>query len=155
MLLHYSFLLECPDLITIHDLAECGRSDEENCCNRYKLHLLGRWKCHWYVEETLDITRQVLSHHDLLTSVFIHLKPGPQVFISRDAPRYFTAFATHLGCYCLLVVDIILLRWYLTTQNRKRDRLAAEGVREAHDTAFVHAFEDKTDNENPNFRYVY
>ncbi|KAK7739070.1 hypothetical protein SLS53_005968 [Cytospora paraplurivora] len=80
---------------------------------------------------------------------------GPQVFIKRDAPRYFTAFATHLGCYCLLVVDIILLRWYLTTQNKKRDRLAVEGIREAHDTAFIHAFEDKTDSENPNFRYVY
>lgn len=80
---------------------------------------------------------------------------GPQVFLSWDAPRYFIAFATHIGCYCLLVIDIILLRWYLTAQNKKRDRLAAQGVRAAHDEAFVHAFEDKTDMENPNFRYVY
>ncbi|CAN8100739.1 unnamed protein product [Discula destructiva] len=80
---------------------------------------------------------------------------GPQVFLTRDEPRYFIAFATHLGCYALLVVDLVVLRWYLVSQNKKRDRLAAEGVGEAHDEAFVHAFEDKTDKENPNFRYVY
>lgn len=80
---------------------------------------------------------------------------GPQVFLAWDGPRYFIAFATHLGCYGLLVVDILLLRWYLTAQNKKRDRLAAEGVQEAHDEAFVHAFEDITDKKNANFRYVY
>ncbi|KAF3765194.1 MFS general substrate transporter [Cryphonectria parasitica EP155] len=80
---------------------------------------------------------------------------GPQVFLSWDAPRYFTAFATHLGCYSLLVIDILALRWYLTWQNKKRDQLAAQGVREAHDESYLHAFEDYTDKENPNFRYVY
>lgn len=40
-------------------------------------------------------------------------------------------------------------------QNKKRDRLAAEGNSDARDDAFVHAFEDKTDKENPNFRYVF
>lgn len=80
---------------------------------------------------------------------------GPQVFLTWDAPRYFIAFSTHLGCYSLLVIDVILLRWYLRAQNKKRDRLAAEGVGEARDEAFVHAFEDLTDKENPNFRYVY
>lgn len=75
--------------------------------------------------------------------------------MSTDAPRYFIAFATHLGCYTLLVIDIVLLRWYLVAQNKKRDRLAAEGVQAANDQLFVHAFEDNTDKENPNFRYVY
>jgi hypothetical protein len=83
------------------------------------------------------------------------LPAGPQVFLDWDGPRYFIAFATHLGCYGLLVVDIVLLRWYLVAQNKKRDRLAAEGVQEARDEAFVHAFEDITDKKNPNFRYVY
>jgi hypothetical protein len=40
-------------------------------------------------------------------------------------------------------------------QNKKRDALAAAGVSEAHDENMVHAFEDLTDKENPNFRYVY
>ncbi|UNI16975.1 hypothetical protein JDV02_003357 [Purpureocillium takamizusanense] len=80
---------------------------------------------------------------------------GPQVFLDRDKPRYFIAFATHLGCYSLLVVVIVALRWYLVRQNRLRDGMADAGVREARDERMLHAFEDLTDRENPNFRYVY
>ncbi|KAJ3534792.1 hypothetical protein NM208_g7403 [Fusarium decemcellulare] len=80
---------------------------------------------------------------------------GPQVFLSWDAPRYFIAFATHLGCYTLLVIVLISFRWYLVRENKRRDQLAAAGVPEAADNQLVHAFEDMTDRENPNFRYVY
>ena len=80
---------------------------------------------------------------------------GPQVFLGREAPKYYTAFATHLGCYGLLVLVIIGFRWYLVSQNKKRDALAAAGIAEARDDDMVHAFEDLTDRENPNFRYVY
>ncbi|CAJ2504579.1 Uu.00g119730.m01.CDS01 [Anthostomella pinea] len=80
---------------------------------------------------------------------------GPQVFLSREAPRYYTAWATHLGCYSLLVVVLLFFRWHLTKENKKRDQLAAAGVGEANDSSMVHAFEDLTDRENPNFRYVF
>lgn len=80
---------------------------------------------------------------------------GPQVFLDWDKPRYFIAFATHLGCYSLLVIVIIGLRFYLKYENKKRDALAESGAREARDEQLVHAFEDLTDKENPNFRYVY
>jgi sugar phosphate permease len=80
---------------------------------------------------------------------------GPQVFLSKDAPKYFTAFATHLGCYSLLVLVLLYFRWHLVRQNKKRDAMAAAGVSEAKDERMVHAFEDLTDRENPNFRYVY
>ncbi|KAI6855152.1 MFS general substrate transporter [Hortaea werneckii] len=80
---------------------------------------------------------------------------GPQVFLKWDAPRYFIAFATHIGCYALLVLIILLLRWHLKRQNRLRDRLAAEGIAEAADASHQHAFEDLTDQQNPNFRYMY
>jgi hypothetical protein len=53
-----------------------------------------------------------------------------------------------------LVIVILGLRWYLVHQNNKRDELAAAGISEAKDAKFVHAFEDLTDKENPNFRYV-
>ncbi|EFY98988.2 MFS transporter [Metarhizium robertsii] len=80
---------------------------------------------------------------------------GPQVFLWWNAPRYFIAFATHLGCYSLLVVVIIALRIYLVRQNHERDQLAAAGVQEARDGRMLHAWEDLTDKENPNFRYVF
>ncbi|TGO34926.1 hypothetical protein BHYA_0176g00070 [Botrytis hyacinthi] len=80
---------------------------------------------------------------------------GPQVFLKNDAPRYFIAFATHLGCYILLLLVLIFLRWHLMRENKRRDELAEAGVREANDRDMVHAFDDLTDRENPNFRYVY
>ncbi|KAL8386820.1 hypothetical protein RB595_010362 [Gaeumannomyces hyphopodioides] len=80
---------------------------------------------------------------------------GPQVFLSWNKPKYFIAFATHLGCYTLLVIVIVSLRFYLTYQNKHRDRLAAEGVREARDENMTRAFDDLTDRENLNFRYMY
>ncbi|KAM5349080.1 hypothetical protein ACJ41O_008903 [Fusarium nematophilum] len=80
---------------------------------------------------------------------------GPQVFLAHDGPRYFIAFATHLGCYSLLVVVILALRWYLRRENRRRDEMAARGVAEARDDAMVRAFDDLTDKENLSFRYVY
>lgn len=70
---------------------------------------------------------------------------GPQVFLKWDAPRYFIAFSTHIGCYALLVLILLLLRWHLSRQNKLRDRIAAEGVSEAADEHNTHAFEDLTD----------
>lgn len=49
---------------------------------------------------------------------------------------------------------IAYLRWYLRRQNAKKDVLA-EAVVEVRDEEFVHAFEDLTDRENANFRYVF
>ncbi|KAK6529108.1 hypothetical protein TWF694_004323 [Orbilia ellipsospora] len=76
---------------------------------------------------------------------------GPQVFLAWDAPRYFIAFSTHLGCYVLLVIIILFLRFYLRRQNKKKDAMegnsASKGV--------VHGFDDLTDKQNINFRYIY
>jgi hypothetical protein len=84
---------------------------------------------------------------------------GPQVFLTWDSPRYFIAFSTHMGCYVLLVIVLIFQRWYLKNENAKKDRLQAElaasGAAGVADSQMVHAFDDLTDKENLNFRYVY
>jgi hypothetical protein len=79
---------------------------------------------------------------------------GPQVFLSWNAPRYFIAFAVHMGCYSLLVVVIAYLRWELGRRNREKEGLASAGIREARDEGLVHAWDDLTDRENLSFRYV-
>jgi hypothetical protein len=81
--------------------------------------------------------------------------PGPQVFLKWDSPRYLIAFSTHLGCYTLLVLVIIFLRFHLMRQNKKKDELASAGIKEANDAELVHAFDDLTDRQNLNFRYMY
>lgn len=84
---------------------------------------------------------------------------GPQVFLAWDAPRYRIAFSVHLACYALVVIAIAILRWHLTRENARRDRLAEEMGREAEgvvrDERLVHSFEDLTDRENGAFRYVF
>jgi len=80
---------------------------------------------------------------------------GPQVFLGWDAPRYFIAFSTHLGCYVALVGAILFLRFHLKRQNKKKDEMAANGVVEANVDDVSRAFEDLTDKENLSFRYVY
>ncbi|KAE8391497.1 MFS general substrate transporter [Aspergillus alliaceus] len=80
---------------------------------------------------------------------------GPQVFLDRDKPRYFIAFGVHLGCYSAMTVAVIFLRFYLMAQNKKKDRMLREaGIDPAADN-LNHAFEDRTDQENLHFRYIY
>ena len=77
------------------------------------------------------------------------------MFFPWDIPRYFVAFAIHLGCYTFLIIVLLSLRFYLRRQNKKKDELAAAGIDEAKDERMIHAWEDLTDKENPNFRYVF
>ncbi|CDM34276.1 hypothetical protein DTO006G1_4108 [Penicillium roqueforti] len=80
---------------------------------------------------------------------------GPQVFLDRDAPRYHIAWSVHLACYACMVSAVIYLRFHLKRENAKKDKLLAEAGLSAADPTLIHAFEDKTDRENLNFRYVY
>ncbi|KAF9872037.1 major facilitator superfamily transporter [Colletotrichum karsti] len=79
---------------------------------------------------------------------------GPQVFRTQDAPRYFLALAIIIGCFSLLEITLFALRTYYVWQNKSREAKIARGEAVA-DTAHTHAFEDITDKENVNFRYVY
>ncbi|CUA71692.1 putative transporter C1773,15 [Schizosaccharomyces pombe 972h-] [Rhizoctonia solani] len=88
---------------------------------------------------------------------------GPQVFRSNDAPRYPKGFAVHIVMYGIQLVTIVVLRLYLLRQNVLKRR--AQGVREEGTSGQVegedkavkhsHAFDDLTDMENPDFRYIY
>ncbi|PGH13550.1 hypothetical protein AJ79_03543 [Helicocarpus griseus UAMH5409] len=80
---------------------------------------------------------------------------GPQVFLEWNKPRYFIAFAVHLGCYSILLLVIFGLRWHLSRQNKIKDKWAAERGEEGTDKGLVHAFDDLTDRENMNFRYIF
>jgi hypothetical protein len=76
------------------------------------------------------------------------------VFLAWDAPRYFIAFSTHLGCYALLLSTLVFLRWWYIKENARKDKFIAEGLAKKDDD-LKHSFEDLTDRENYNFRYVY
>lgn len=117
---------------------EHRRTNQEVLRSLHELHRMVRWQ-----RSRSVVPRIPSSNHQT------DAPQGPQVFRNNDQPRYFIAFSTHMGCYVLLLLVIISLRFYLTRLNKQRDRAGAKDERN------VHAFEDLTDKENPNFRYVY
>lgn len=60
-----------------------------------------------------------------------------------------------MGCYVLLVLTIIFMRWHLVRENKMKDDLLTAAGLPALDPGMLHAFEDLTDRENKNFRYIY
>ncbi|KAI9170604.1 transporter [Paramyrothecium foliicola] len=85
-----------------------------------------------------------------MTLVFVGWAVGnliaPQIFQEKDAPRYLPGFVVHLVVYGVYIGLVILTRIVLMARNRGK---ATQEV--THDLAF----QDLTDRENPNFRYVY
>ncbi|CAI7658586.1 unnamed protein product [Penicillium bialowiezense] len=79
---------------------------------------------------------------------------GPQVFQSKDAPRYFTCFSVHMGCYGVLIILLLTLRWHLKRQNSMKDALQDQDW-SANAMNLDNAFDDLTDRENLSFRYHY
>lgn len=74
---------------------------------------------------------------------------GPQLFQSIWAPRYFNTLYIHLGLYGLYIIVMLAMRTLLVRRNKKRDAaLVGENMH-------AHAFEDKTDLQNAEFRYSY
>ena len=84
---------------------------------------------------------------------------GPQLFRSNDAPHYRKAFSGQLACYVAIILVFIALRLYYMAQNRKKrvaNNLMNGRDADAPDQIDLsHAFDDLTDKQNPNFRYVY
>ncbi|PWY79242.1 pantothenate transporter [Aspergillus heteromorphus CBS 117.55] len=83
---------------------------------------------------------------------------GPQLFKTNEAPRYSTAFAAILACFCLGIADVILFRVYMMWENKRRDRKQGRTIQpesqELEDA--VQGFAgtgDISDWQNENYRY--
>ncbi|KAJ5966310.1 MFS general substrate transporter [Penicillium waksmanii] len=99
-------------------------------------------------------TKKSVSTASLFLAWAVGNMIGPQVFQSKDAPRYFTCFSVHMGCYACIIILLGVLRWHLVRENNKRDLLQEEDWR-ASEANLDNAFDDLTDRENLSFRYKY
>ena len=82
---------------------------------------------------------------------------GSNFFKANEAPRYFTGITALLVSSIAFKVVLLMLRFYMSWENKRRDRLY--GVEEIVDgeagqEAIQAGFMDKTDIENKHFRYV-
>ncbi|KAF2194346.1 MFS allantoate transporter [Zopfia rhizophila CBS 207.26] len=76
---------------------------------------------------------------------------GPHAFLDSEAPIYRTGIKMILGCAVSQVALAIALRYLLIRRNSERDKIAAD--RSEDDQGEDEPMMDKTDFENPAFRY--
>ncbi|KAJ7179842.1 major facilitator superfamily domain-containing protein [Mycena crocata] len=106
-------------------------------------------------------TKQVIASSLVFIAWALGNAIGPQVFRANDSPRYIRAFIAHLVMYGVQLVAIVVLRLRLMRLNvLKRRAQALEPTKangELDDEKIAHkqAFDDLTDFENKDFRYVY
>lgn len=82
---------------------------------------------------------------------------APQIFRQSDAPRYIKGFVAHLVIYGVYLVLVVATRLLLLRRNmlKRQAAVGATGSSEQDLVSHDLAFQDLTDIENPNFRYVY
>jgi ACS family allantoate permease-like MFS transporter len=78
---------------------------------------------------------------------------GPQLFISSEKPLYPTAMVTIIVMYIIFIVSQLAYRQLCAFENRKRDRMAAEGIEEAVPRKATDE-DNVTDVDDLRFRYV-
>ncbi|KAL2430490.1 putative transporter [Exophiala dermatitidis] len=78
---------------------------------------------------------------------------GPHIFFPKEAPIYESAITGLLVCFGLSISFNLVLRFYMSRENKKRDAALTRGEIQEVDGE-LEGFHDKTDRENPAFRYV-
>ncbi|EIN10598.1 MFS general substrate transporter [Punctularia strigosozonata HHB-11173 SS5] len=106
-------------------------------------------------------TKQVMANSLVFIAWAVGNAIGPQVFRANDAPRYTHAFISHMVLYGIQCSTIVALRIHLMRMNVLKRRAQGKpeievgGATEEEHLENKHAFDDLTDKENPDFRYVY
>ncbi|KAK0206651.1 major facilitator superfamily domain-containing protein [Desarmillaria ectypa] len=106
-------------------------------------------------------SKQVIASTLVFVAWAVGNAVGPQVFRSDDGPRYVKAWIAHMVMYGLQIATIFLLRIRLMRLNvlKRRAQSLKESQASGEDSdehlAHRRAFDDLTDQENPDFRYVY
>ncbi|WWC69813.1 uncharacterized protein I206_103756 [Kwoniella pini CBS 10737] len=77
---------------------------------------------------------------------------SPQLFWSTWAPRYIPSLYIHLGLYATYILLAIATRTMLIRRNASK-RAAREKRGDGETNTNLHAFEDLTDLQNPDYKY--
>jgi len=84
---------------------------------------------------------------------------GPQLWITKQAPRYHTGCVANVGCLAVLAVTFLVYRALCAWDNQKRDELMASMSQEEYEAYQMEKqrgrdLSDLTDLEDISFRYV-
>lgn len=75
---------------------------------------------------------------------------GSNIFLSKEAPHYWTGYGFILGIDCLAFITCLALRYVLMSINKKRDELTEEGIREKYGDVDLLELGDRS----PYFKYT-
>lgn len=107
----------------------------------------------WTMANVAGQTKRAVAAALIAGSFSIGNIIGPQTFQARDAPAYIPAkiavMATQAGG---AVVSIVLFLYYVWANKQKAKKVAALPTAES---SREEMWANRTDRENPNFRYVY
>ncbi|RPB05387.1 MFS general substrate transporter [Choiromyces venosus 120613-1] len=96
-------------------------------------------------------TKKVVTNATLFLGYCVGNIAGPFFYKTDERPTYTLGIASMIFCHLAEVVLILALRFLLSRENKRRDKLQ-EGVQRDLDAT---AFGDLSDKENTNFRYIY
>lgn len=129
-------------------------------------------------------TKRVVTTATMFAALTVGNIVGPQVYLDREKPAYHTGLYVDIACWCILLILVVSMGFYLKYLNRQQEarRVAmglpanikdisimnaneAEAYRIELDAMLIaagfdkdrmneQAFEDLTDKENPWFIYV-
>lgn len=97
---------------------------------------------------TAGHTKKVVVNAVLFLGYCVGNIAGPFFYKTSQAPRYPLGMGSLIFSHLMEIILAIVLGFLLHFENKRRDSLQAERNDDL-------AFDDLTDKENPNFRYVY
>lgn len=122
-------------------------------------------KCGWPIEENArfgyDLGRSLYWKHRWVSQLLAYkwdidlTEPSPFFYKENQAPGYTLGIGSILVCNCLEFLLFIFFRYAFKWENKKKDKIRAERGPVTQDDLNATAFQDLTDQQNPNFTYVY
>lgn len=123
----------------------------------------------WVGMSTSGHTKRITVNAVVLIAYSVGNAAGPFIWQAKYKPRNRVPFVIISACSVGSAVTLFAIRQYLASQNRKKDeQAAADGGEEKYDEVYItvvedgktverkvdKAFQDLTDLQNPEFRYV-
>ncbi|KAL8968541.1 MAG: hypothetical protein Q9183_002416 [Haloplaca sp. 2 TL-2023] len=110
----------------------------------------------WTGSNVAGQTKRVISVALVSGSFSVGNIIGPQTFQARDAPDYIPAKITVLATQsAAALIAFVLFLYYVWSNKSKKSASSIEGSVGAEGGRDEQLWEDRTDKQNPTFRYVY
>ena len=104
---------------------------------------------------TAGFTKKVTGASMMFIASSVGLIIGPQLFLSSEVPTYPTAFNAAISCFALQIVLPFVLQARLFWLNKKKVFQQANLPSATEEELANEGLMDRTDKEQPHFRYVY